>query len=528
MAIETVCDYTDEQGNLIFQSVRLNPKGFYQRQKLEDGTFQNNLDGLTDEQKHTLYGLPEVVKALSDGQPVYFCEGEKDVETVRARGLTATCNAGGSGKMTADHVAVFKRFKGSRAVIFADNDDAGRSHAELTARLLNSVYCTVKIVEFPDTPPKGDITDWLHAGHTKKDLSDRIKSTQIWTPPQSETSQGEDAPAKKNRLTCMSDYPSEEVGWLLKPYIPLGKLTLIVGDPGQGKTFAMAAIAAACTNNQPINGVFLPQGSVIYQSAEDGVADTLRPRFEMVGADVSKVFIIDESEEALDFSELQALDDAMDQIKPKIVIFDPIQGYLGAGTDMHRANEVRPLLSRLGNLAAKHGTAVIAIMHMNKSGGGKAIYRGLGSIDLMAAARSALLVGSDPADQSKKAIIQIKSSLWTPGAPLGFSLSQETGFKWTGISSLTEEKILGNGRASSGRLADAENELAAVLSSGELSASEAIDKVTRATGCSEKTVRRAKKNLGVASRPKFGSKGVDNVVWLFANSVQNEVDEGEI
>ena len=184
MSIKEVYDYSDEQGRLIFQTVRKEPKGFYQRRKGPSGEWIYSLDELTDEQKHVLYGLPAVIKALSGGVPIYFPEGEKDCLTLQALGFTATTNAGGAGKMTAEHVACFKRFENAKAVVFADNDKPGREHAQEVAALLYECGCVIKVIDFSELPEKGgDVSDWLSSGHTKQDLIERIKTTPRWSPP---------------------------------------------------------------------------------------------------------------------------------------------------------------------------------------------------------------------------------------------------------------------------------------------------------------------------------------------------------
>ena len=135
--------------------------------------------------------------------------------------------------------------------------------------------------------------------------------------------------------------------------------------------------------------------NVIFQTAEDGLADTIKPRLENAGADCSKIFVIDEAEHALTLDDAR-LKAAILETKAKLVIIDPIQAYLGADKDMHRANEIRPIMSKLSRIAEETGAAIIVIGHLNKAHSGKSIYRGLGSIDIAAAARSILTVGEVP------------------------------------------------------------------------------------------------------------------------------------
>lgn len=172
------------------------------------------------------------------------------------------------------------------------------------------------------------------------------------------------------KLIAMSDIPSEQVQWLWYPYIPLGKLTIVQGDPGEGKTSFVLAIIAALTK-----GVPLPESSdaaapmnVIYQTAEDGLADTIKPRLENAGADCSRVLVIDEGQHELTLCD-ERLEQAIRKTAAKLIVLDPLQAYLGSDVDMHRANEVRPVLKRIASIAEQTQCAVILIGHMNKAQG---------------------------------------------------------------------------------------------------------------------------------------------------------------
>lgn len=189
------------------------------------------------------------------------------------------------------------------------------------------------------------------------------------------------------KLLTMSDIQAEQVRWLWQPYLPRGKITIIQGDPGDGKTTFVLALAALLTRGLPMpgGGGAAPPMNVIYQTAEDGLADTIRPRLDALGVDCSRVLVIDESERELTLDD-QRLAHAIRQTGAGLAVLDPIQAYLGNNVDMHRANEVRPIFKRLGQLAEQTGCAVVLVGHMNKMQGAKSAYRGLGSIDFRAAA----------------------------------------------------------------------------------------------------------------------------------------------
>ena len=186
------------------------------------------------------------------------------------------------------------------------------------------------------------------------------------------------------KMIRMSEVESQEVKWLWYPFIPYGKLTIIQGDPGDGKTTLVLNIAAKLSKGECFDSDMDVQEpvNVIYQTAEDGLADTVKPRLELAGADCEKILVIDER-----------LEEALAKTRAKVLILDPIQAYLGGGMDMNRANEARDMTKKLGALAEKYQCAILLIGHMNKASGNKAAYRGMGSIDFFAVARSVLLVG---------------------------------------------------------------------------------------------------------------------------------------
>ncbi len=176
----------------------------------------------------------------------------------------------------------------------------------------------------------------------------------------------------KLKLLTMSDIPAEEVRWLWYPYLPRGKITIIQGDPGEGKTTFVLALASLLTRGLPAPGntESQPPMNIIYQTAEDGLADTVKPRLTALGADCSRVLVIDESERELTLSD-RRLAQAIQETGAGLLVLDPIQAYLGDGVDMHRANEVRPIFKRLGQLAEQTGCAIVLVGHMNKMQGGK-------------------------------------------------------------------------------------------------------------------------------------------------------------
>ena len=304
-------------------------------------------------------------------------------------------------------------------------------------------------------------------------------------------------------LIRMSDIQPEEVQWLWYPYIPLGKLTVIQGDPGEGKTtFVLAMIAAltkgeALPEREPLDPV-----NILYQTAEDGLADTIRPRLDALGADCSRVLVIDESKRELSLSD-ERIRQAMEETGAKLLVLDPLQAYLGAEVDMHRANEVRPILKRLGAVAEQMGCAVVLIRHLNKMQGQKSGHRGMGSVDFQAAARSVLLVGRAKEDPQLRIVVPDKSSLAPEGESIAFALDPEQGFQWKGYCAYNAEELLGGStKQVQTKTMQAEETLRNLLDK-PAPAEEILRRIT-AAGISERTLMTAKKNLGVLSEKRGG------------------------
>lgn len=266
------------------------------------------------------------------------------------------------------------------------------------------------------------------------------------------------------KLISMEDVQAEEVQWLWYPYIPLGKLTIVQGDPGEGKTTFVLAVVAALTRGEALPESEQAQSpmSVIYQTAEDGLADTIKPRLEASGADCAPVLVIDESKRELTLCD-DRLEQAVHRTGARLIVLDPIQAYLGDGVDMHRANEVRPVLKCVAAMAERTGCAVILIGHMNKAQGLKSGYRGLGSIDFRAAARSVLVVGRLKEDPTVRIVAQDKNSLAPEGKSIAFQLDGERGFQWKGLCELTVDDVLGSGGKLQTKATQMEEELRQML-----------------------------------------------------------------
>ena len=323
-------------------------------------------------------------------------------------------------------------------------------------------------------------------------------------------------PSKRNsvKIIRMSDVELTPVDWLWKPYLPFGKLSVLQGNPGEGKTYFAMHLAAACTNGKLLpNMEWLEPFNVIYQTAEDGLGDTVKPRLIEAGADLDRVLVIDDSDVQLTLSD-ERIEKAIIENNVRLVIIDPIQAYLGADVDMNRANEVRPIFMRLGQVAQRTGCAILLIGHLNKAAGMQSLQRGLGSIDIAAAVRSVMFIGKLKHDPTMRILTHEKSSLAPPGVSLAFSLGDEGGFRWVGEYDITADEMLSGIEPQRETKTQQAKDLICALLAGEKQVlSEDIDKAALERGIPGRTVRDAKRELGDALKSKI-VEGRKKVFWM--------------
>ena len=314
----------------------------------------------------------------------------------------------------------------------------------------------------------------------------------------------------------MSEIQMREVEWLWYPYIPFGKLTIIQGDPGEGKTTFALRLAAACSTGRPMPGMeSLSPFNVIYQSAEDGLEDTIKPRLTEAGADQERVINIREDKKSLHLLDSR-IEKTILQCDAKLLILDPLQGYLGERIDMNRANEIREVMKAIGQVAQRTGCAIVLVGHLNKATGMSSAYRGLGSIDFRAAARSVLVVGRLRKNKNIRVLVHDKSSLAPEGKSLAFNLGNEDGFRWLdGYDEISAEDLLsGISSQQETKTMQAEEIIRTMLEDGAEIPGEEIVQAAARKQISRRTVNEAKKNIaGIVSR-KVGTK------WMW--SIPNE------
>ena len=299
-------------------------------------------------------------------------------------------------------------------------------------------------------------------------------------------------------VTKMSEVEETVVQWLWYPFIPFGKVTLIQGNPGKGKTWLAMAIAAYCTNGKELpNALPIEPFNVLYQTAEDGIADTIKPRLAKCGADMTRVRFINEDEKQLSMTD-DRIEKAIRQNNVRLMIMDPIQAYLGANVDMNRANEIRPLFRHLSTIAERTGCAIVLIGHLNKSSGSQSDYRSLGSIDIAAAVRSILFVEKveKEKEQDIRVVYQQKDSLAKKENPVAFSLEEE-GLKWLGEYDISiEDLLMGKaGTKKETKLEKAQKLILELLTKRKVMCLEELEAELLAYGISSRTGRDARKQL---------------------------------
>ena len=258
-------------------------------------------------------------------------------------------------------------------------------------------------------------------------------------------------------VVTMSDTEEEATQWLWWPYIALGTVCILDGDPGVGKTLLMTQLAASISLGHPLpdqQGVpCLPTGGpapTLLLSMEDSLTRTLKPRLVVAGADYTKIHALTSwcdakgQEHVFTFDHLPLLEEAIQTYHPRLVVINPVTAYMGK-MDIHRANEVQALMTRLTRLAERSNCAIVCIRHPAKPGQhiGKAIHRGLGSVGFIGTARTGLFAEQHPTNPGKVLLAQTKSNMERHGHTQLFTKEQGQ-FQWCGVSRISAEMMAGS------------------------------------------------------------------------------------
>lgn len=409
--------YTDVTGSTVLYSVErwANPKTFRVRPFLPPVA------------ERVPYQLPWIAHARESGKTLYVVEGEKDANRLLSAGHPATTNVGGAGKWLPHYSSYLD---GCQVVVIADADEPGHKHARSVVQSLSG---HAKDVYLATVPYGKDISDLFDAGYS---LDALVPLPEAGALP----------------LLRASTIAPRKVAWAWMRYFPLGKLSTIEGDPGDGKSTMTVDLAARWSTGAP-----MPDGSVhggpfdvIMISAEDDPDDTIGPRLRAAGADLDRVHLLAAgSDPELPFDlgvDLKALEDAILSTKAKVIILDPLASFLPDNADSHSDHKVRRALYPLHLLARRTGVAVLAVRHLSKSAT-KAVYAGNGSIGIVAAARAAFMVRVHPEDEKSRILAPIKCNLTALPPTLVYRITWDERYGvgrvvWDGAMELTAQELL--------------------------------------------------------------------------------------
>ncbi len=423
---EALHTYTDEKGEALYWRIRARlPNGEKWIRPMRRNGNGCELGEPDYPNGKPLYRLHEL--AAKPGAPCWYVEGENCADALALLVLATT--AGGA---TSDEQADFAPLAGRTITVWPDHDSPGIEHAERVAVKLRSLGCNVETIDAAalELPEGSDCVDWLkaHPGATAADLAKLPRARRTANAPTGDPSE--------IAYRCMVDIKAKPIRWLWPSRIARGKVSLIAGHAGLGKSQTTVSFAATVsTGGQwPADRTRCERGDVIILSAEDDAEDTIRPRLEAAGADLSRVYVLDAVREtngrgevqarafnlATDISRLGAL--LADKLRDvALIVIDPISAYLG-GADSHNNAEVRALLAPLAEMAARHGVAVVCVSHLNKSAGSEALLRVQGSIAFGAAARAVWGVARDKDNAARRLFLPLKNNLGNDLTGLAFAV----------------------------------------------------------------------------------------------------------
>ncbi|MDZ4860564.1 MAG: AAA family ATPase [Candidatus Hydrogenedentes bacterium] len=505
--IEEAYDYTDLSGNMLYQVIRQRPKAFRQRRPDGNGGWEWNLNGV----ERVIFRWSAVNKAIQNGHRIFLVEGEKDVLSLESLGLIATCNSGGAGKWTD---ALSESLRGADVVILPDNDEPGKKHAEFVAESLRGIAQSVRVVSLVNVPPKGDVTDWLRGGGTREALLEIAETSRLWHP----------WPSKSSRLIRYCDIASEKVDWLWRGFLARRKITVLDADPAVGKSLVTIDISARLSTGRCFPGgrEGCPPCSVVMLNAEDGEADTIRPRLEAAGADLSRVCTISTSapggkaESPISIpTDIDKIKEAIGECDANLLVIDPLMAFLSGSINAHRDQEVRRAMHALKCLAEETGVAILIVRHLNKTCGPNPLYRGGGSIGIIAAARVGLVIAKDPDNPERRVLAVSKTNVGTFPKSLAFVVEvTNVGtpvIDWQGETAHTAAQLL------TPDTYEVESQLAAAcefLAEALPGPANEIKAQAQENGIAIATLRRAKSTMGVIAE-KRGQPGKSNQHWVW-------------
>ena len=376
-------------------------------------------------------------------------------------------------------------------------------------------------------PPK-DVTDFFDAGGTADELNRAAMTAKPLTAADvADATSTSDAAKSGPVLVRMADVEPREVKWLWPGRIPLGRITLLVGRPGEGKSFLTTDLAARVSTGSPLpDGTACDRGSVLIISGEDDPHDTIRPRLDAHHADVERVHLLsmvrrigeDGKPQDIMFTlaDVPALEDALRQLTDcRLIIVDPIGSFLGGGVDSHRDNETRAVLAPVAALAEKYGPAVLIVAHRRKAGGDHADDLALGSRAFTGIARACWHLSRDPDNKRRRLLLPGKNNLAAEGDGLAFDIAGDPpSIRWesAAVTMSADDALAAENAAEDakpGPEPEARDEAAEWLRDELADLAEhpvaALRENATAAGLAWRTIQRAKAVIGALShRASFG------------------------
>jgi len=524
--IGKVYSYTDAEGAVLYENVRYQPKDFRQRRPDGDGGYIYNLEGI----ERVPYRLPELIGAMQRADAeIWLTEGEKDADNLRLLGFTASSFKNWTQDLS-------RYIKDAHAVLFRDHDKSGVKQANDAARIIAEGAKTVKVVDLFDDdhlPDKRgrDVSDWLDArrreGQSDDEIGERLaiiaESWPDWSPAEP---RGDD---RGLEIEFLNTVTALEVSWLAMPLIPFGFFTLMDGIEGIGKTYAMLDIAKRLTRGEamPFSGEKHDPANVLFLSIEDSPEYILKPRFEKMQGDCSRLAVL---RGHFDFSDagFARLEETIEAHAIKFVLIDPLFSFTGRA-DINSTSDVRPITDRLNRIAASYGIAIVGIRHINKSKGfGDPRNAGAHSVAWLQGCRSGLIVGHHADDKSKRGIAQHKLNVAAESDTVyGFEIDADGVFNWTGESDLSIRAMLAHKANESNEersvIDDAIRFLKEQLANGGKSRGD-LDIEARGEGISPASLNRAKARLSIKPR-KTGMAG--GWIWELPQDAQTKAEDAQ-
>jgi putative DNA primase/helicase len=494
-------EYVTEAGSPVYRVLRYEPKGFSQ-ERLSGGKWIAGLEGIT----RVPYHADEIWNAKPD-EWIFVCEGEKDADSVQDQGLVGTTFMGGAGR--SPQPEELQHFNGRRVAVLYDNDGPGRDRATALLGAFTGIAKDVRVVDLPSLPPKGDVTDWFGLGNTGADL---LKLAN--TPPSIQSLVPEAV------IRRAEDVVATRVHWLWHGWLARGKIQTLEGDPGMGKSTLTVEIAAKMTRGYALPGGIKQEPiNVLFMSAEDGVEDTIKPRLEEAGADMSRVSFLDGK--LCDFgvdlvtipADLPLLKRVIVAANIGLVIIDPLSAYWSDSVNENKNQDVRRALAPLMSIMEETGASCILLRHMTKAQASSPIYRGAGSISIGGAARIVMMVGVDPDDEDVRILACVKTNLAIQPASLAYRLVSSPKnmdvavIEWVGASGHSARDLQSADTGDLGpSVSEAVEWLKHYFRGGAIIMVKQMEKDAVAAGISLATLKRARPKAGVES--KRDSSGV--------------------